>query len=226
MKLELKNITLGYKGNAPLCSDITRSVCSGNAVALVGRNGVGKSTLLRSIAGIVAPMGGEILVDGLSIQKISHADRARKVSFVSTEIITTAYMTVEQLVALGRTPYCGWAGKLQESDRNIVLRSMRSVNVEQFAKRTIDTLSDGQRQRVMVARALAQDTACIVLDEPTAFLDWENREMVISLLCDLAAQMDKIIIFSTHELSLARQFTCQVWMLTPEGLILENNEQR
>ncbi|MEG2865275.1 MAG: ABC transporter ATP-binding protein, partial [Mucinivorans sp.] len=158
MYLELKNIVLGYKGSLPLSSIASCGVGSGLSVALIGRNGVGKSTLLRSMAGIVAPRGGEILLDGVSIQRLTPAERAEKVSFVSTEIIQTAYMSVAQIVALGRAPYCGWAGRLTASDRAIVERAMDSVDVAQFATRTIDTLSDGQRQRVMVARALAQDT--------------------------------------------------------------------
>ncbi|MEF9950309.1 MAG: ABC transporter ATP-binding protein, partial [Mucinivorans sp.] len=199
MKLELKNITLGYKGSPPLCSIAGASVVSGHSVALVGRNGVGKSTLLRSLAGIAAPRGGEILLDGVSMMRLTPIERSRIVSFVSTEITQTAYMNVAQIVALGRAPYCGWAGRLTAADRQIVSRAMESVCVTQFADRTIDTLSDGQRQRVMVARALAQDTSIVVLDEPTAFLDWENRELVIKLLADLAVQTNKIIIFSTHE---------------------------
>lgn len=221
MQLELKNIVLGYKGNEPLCCSINQSVSSGRSVALVGRNGAGKSTLLRSVAGIVMPRQGEILINERAINRLSYAERALLVSFVSTEIITTAYMSVAQIVALGRMPYSGWAGQLRDEDRQIVEQSMRSVDVLQFAERTIDTLSDGQRQRVMVARALAQDTPVVVLDEPTAFLDWENREMVIKLLADLAIKMDKIIIFSTHELDLARQYAGSVWQLSPSGIELQ-----
>lgn len=221
MELELRDIVLGYKGNEPLCSAINRSVCSGCSVALVGRNGAGKSTLLRSVAGIVTPRGGEVVINGCAINRLGYAERARLVSFVSTEIITTAYMSVAQIVALGRMPYSGWAGQLREADRQIVEHSMRSVDVLQFAERTIDTLSDGQRQRVMVARALAQDTPVVVLDEPTAFLDWENREMVIKLLSNLAIETDKIIIFSTHELDLAKQYAGQVWQLSPIGIELQ-----
>ncbi|MEG3047510.1 MAG: ABC transporter ATP-binding protein [Mucinivorans sp.] len=216
--MELKNIVLGYKGSLPLSSIASCGVGSGLSVALIGRNGVGKSTLLRSMAGIVAPRGGEILLDGVSIQRLTPAERAEKVSFVSTEIIQTAYMSVAQIVALGRAPYCGWAGRLTASDRAIVERAMDSVDVAQFATRTIDTLSDGQRQRVMVARALAQDTPVMVLDEPTAFLDWENREMVIRLLCELASSTGKIIIFSTHERDLALSSASHVWQLSPEGI--------
>lgn len=218
MKLELKDIVLGYKGGEPLCGDLNVETSSGSSVAIVGRNGVGKSTLLRSVAGIVAPRAGKIVVDGHNILSINHTQRARLVSFVSTEIISTAYTSVEQIVALGRSPYSGWAGRLSDEDRRVVEWAMQRVDVTQFAERTVDTLSDGQRQRVMVARALAQDTPVVVLDEPTAFLDWENREMVITLLSDLAAQTNKIIIFSTHERDLAMSHATHVWQLTPQGI--------
>lgn len=218
MKLELKDIVLGYKGGEPLCSVLNVETSSGSSVAIVGRNGVGKSTLLRSVAGIVAPRAGRIVVDGHNILAISHSQRAKLVSFVSTEIISTAYTSVEQIVALGRSPYSGWAGRLSERDRQVVEWAMQRVDVTQFAARTVDTLSDGQRQRVMVARALAQDTPVVVLDEPTAFLDWENREMVITLLSDLAVQTGKIIIFSTHERDLALRHATHVWQLTPQGI--------
>lgn len=221
MQLELRNITLGYRGSEPLCSGLSGSASSGESVALIGRNGAGKSTLLRSVAGIVAPRVGDILVDGVNILTISPTERSRLVSFVSTEIVSAAYITVEQVVSLGRAPYSGWAGRLCDDDRMVVRHAMQSVDVEQFEGRTIDTLSDGQRQRVMIARALAQDTPCVVLDEPTAFLDWENREMVIRLLVDLAKDMNKIIVFSTHELSLAREYASSVWHLSREGLSVE-----
>ena len=219
MQLELVDITLGYRGDRPLAVGLNGAVAQGESVALVGRNGVGKSTLLRSVAGLVPLAGGEVRVDGRSVFAMSHAERARTVSFVSTENVSAAYLNVEQVVAMGRAPYSGWAGRLTDEDRRKVVEALEAVDAARFVGRSIDRLSDGQRQRVMVARALAQDTPVVVLDEPTAFLDWDNRRLMIELLGRLAA--DKIILYSTHELDLAHTYASRVWSLTPEnGLTL------
>lgn len=218
MEFSIDNITIGYRGVEPLAQGISIKAVGGQAVALIGSNGIGKSTLLRSMAGIVAPIDGRISLDGKNLLKLSAYERSETVSFVSTEIISTAYLTVEQVVALGRAPYSGWAFKLSAADRQAIADAMAMVGVTQLALRYLDTLSDGQRQRVMVARAIAQDTPLVLLDEPTAFLDPENRELIISLLCQLAHKTGKIVIFSTHEVELARQYCDTIWQMTPMGI--------
>lgn len=215
MELDITNISVGYKGSDPLCEGVNLTVSAGQAVALIGSNGVGKSTLLRSLAGIVAPQEGRVVLGGRDILKLKPYERSRAVSFVSTEVITIAYLTVQQVVALGRAPYSGWAFKLSEQDRAAIDRAMELTGTTIFGERCLDTLSDGQRQRVMVARAVAQDTPLVLLDEPTAFLDPENRELIIRLLCDLARQMNKIVIFSTHEVELAQRYVHTVWRMDP-----------
>lgn len=218
MELSVENMTIGYRGGEPLCPAIDLRAESGEAIALVGSNGVGKSTLLRSIAGVVAPRSGDVLLDGQSLLAMKAHERARSVAFVSTEMITTAYLTVNQIVSLGRAPYSDWALNLSSADKAAIGRAMELTDVVQLGERFIDTLSDGQRQRVMVARALAQDTPLIVLDEPTAFLDPENREMIIRLLCDLARDMNKIVLFSTHEVDLATKYGHCLWRMTTRGI--------
>ncbi len=213
MKLEINNLSIGYKGHPPLCSDINFSVESGTSVALIGDNGSGKSTLLRTIASLHPHLGGDILLNGEDISRMNLSHRSTCLSFVSTEPIMGGYTTVEQVVSLGRVPYSGWAGRLSDADRSIVESAMIETNTLEFADRSINTLSDGQRQRVMIARALCQSTPVLVLDEPTAFLDPKNRSGVIDLLNRLAVEQGKIVIYSTHEVDLARISGSVLWHL-------------
>ncbi|MFI3298423.1 MAG: ABC transporter ATP-binding protein [Rikenellaceae bacterium] len=213
MELKINNLTIGYRANAPLHCNINYSAQSGEAIALIGSNGTGKSTLLRTIASLLKPLSGEVLLDGQRIHTIHPARRAKLLSYVSTEPIGGAYTTVRQVVELGRIPYSTWAGKLSMEDRAIVEDALRRTDTEEFAERRIDTLSDGQRQRVLIARALAQSTPLIVLDEPTAFLDPENRLKVIKLLGELSSVGNKIVIYSTHEVEIARECSSAIWQL-------------
>ncbi len=221
MELKLNNVTIGYKGGEALCSDINVSAKSGEAIALIGSNGAGKSTLLRSIASLVKLRSGLVTLDGEEIGKMAVEKRAQMISMVTTENIGIAYTTAKQIIALGRVPYSGWAGKLSVEDQNIVEQAMERTNTTAFANRTIDTLSDGQRQRVMLARALAQTTPLLLLDEPTAFLDPENREMIIRLLWELASEMNKIVIYSTHEVELAKRATTRCWEMKNRALSVD-----
>lgn len=213
MELNIKDLTIGYKANLPLHCNINYSAKSGEAIALIGSNGTGKSTLLRTIATLIKPLSGELLLDDKRLHSISPAKRARLLSYVSTEPIGSAYTTVRQVVELGRIPYSTWAGRLSQDDIAIVEQALERTDTMSLAHRTIDTLSDGQRQRVYIARALAQSTPLIVLDEPTAFLDPENRQKVIELLSVLANEGNKIVIYSTHEVELAREYSSAIWQL-------------
>lgn len=222
MELNLNNVTIGYHREDPLCCNITVRAISGESVAIIGGNGAGKSTLLRSMASLIKYPTGSITIDGELISTMRPEERARKIAYVSTEIISTAYVTVRQIVEMGRVPYSGWAGKLSSDDGVIVDQALAHTHCAELAKRTIDTLSDGQRQRVMIARALAQSTPVLLLDEPTAFLDPENREMIIRLLTNLASSMNKIVIYSTHEVDLARVHSTHIWKMINSQLIIDN----
>ncbi len=213
MVLKLSKLEIGYKGGDVLCRDINAEACGGEAVALIGSNGQGKSTLLRTMALLIKSKGGEVLLDGKSLESMPMSQRAKILSFVSTQRVDIAYTTVRQIVELGRVPYSSWAGKLSGRDDEIVENAMRETDTLQLAARTIDTLSDGQRQRVMIARALAQATPLIFLDEPTAFLDPKNRVKVIEMLGELARKTNKIIVYSTHEVDLCCSRASQIWQL-------------
>ncbi len=200
--IELSSLTLGYGGRV-LLEDVSARFEAGNLTALVGRNGAGKSTLLRAIAGLGESMSGKVLIDGVDRAELSPRELAERVAFVTTERVRIANLSCRDVVSLGRAPYTNWIGRMQSEDEEVVMRSLALVGMEEYAERTMDKMSDGECQRVMIARALAQTTPVILLDEPTSFLDMPNRYELCSLLVELAHKERKSILFSTHELDIA-----------------------
>ena len=213
--IELRGLTLGY-GDRILFENGELGFGWGEFTALVGRNGTGKSTLLRTIAGLTRPLAGEIVVDGRRLTDMTAREIASQISFVSTEEVRITNLRVADVVGLGRAPYTNWIGSLGREDRDKVRESLELVGMEGFARKAMDTLSDGERQRVMIARALAQDTPIILLDEPTAYLDLPNRYEICLLLRELAHRQGKSIIFSTHDLSIALEL-CDTLALIEGG---------
>ncbi|MFI3293449.1 MAG: ABC transporter ATP-binding protein [Rikenellaceae bacterium] len=200
--IKFKNIEIGYPKRT-LIKSANIEIGRGELVALIGRNGAGKSTLLRAIGALQSPVSGDIYIGGESIATLTSLERARAVSFVTTERVRIANLKCQDVVALGRAPYTNWLGRMQSSDKEVVMGSLCAVGMESFAMRSIDGLSDGELQRVMIARALAQQTPVVLLDEPTAFLDMPSRYELMKLLRELCENEGKSIIFSTHELDLA-----------------------
>ena len=187
--------------------------------ALLGRNGTGKSTLLRAIASLGEVQGGAIEIGGRELSELSNADLARMVAFVNTERVSVEAMTAYDLVAVGRSPYTDWSGRLRSSDHEAIERSIRIAGVEHLADRYVDTLSDGECQRVMIAKALAQDTPAILLDEPTSYLDMPNRYELCTLLGRLAHDEGKCVLFSTHELDIALTLSDNIALVDPPQLL-------
>ena len=214
----LSNISLAFGERTLIEGATTRFEC-GEMVALLGRNGTGKSTLLRAMAKLGDIAEGEILVDGKSIADIDIRTFARLVAFVNTERIDIDSMRAYDLVAIGRSPYTDWMGRLTKEDRAIIERAMQITGVDKLAERMVETLSDGECQRVMIARALAQDTPVILLDEPTAFLDLPNRYELCTLLSRLAHDEGKLIIFSTHELDIALSLSDSIALVDTPRLV-------
>lgn len=200
--ITLRNITLAY-GDRTLVENGSAEFAAGELTALVGRNGAGKSTLLRAVTAIEPPKSGEVLLDGTNAAAMPPETIARTISFVGTERVRIANLRCEDIVAIGRAPYTNWIGRMQAADRRIVADALQAVDMEAFAARSIDTLSDGECQRIMIARALAQQTPTIVLDEPSAFLDIPTRFEICRLLQRLAHDEGKCILFSTHDLDAA-----------------------
>lgn len=215
--ITLRNFSMGF-GSRVLLDNVNQTFYKGQLTALIGRNGAGKSTLLRAMAGLNNRYSGEVVVDGHDIRTLSAPQKARLIAMVSTDKARVPRLRCEDIVAMGRAPYTNWIGRMQEIDREIVMKSLRSTGMESYAGRTMDTMSDGECQRIMIARALAQDTEILLLDEPTSFLDLPNRYELVTLLRDLAHNQQKCIIFSTHELEVA-MYLCDNIALVDNGAL-------
>ena len=224
MSISLRHITLAY-GRRTLLEEVSAEFAPQSLTALIGRNGTGKSTLLRAVAGLNPAAKGEVRLCGRTLAELTPTQRAATISFVTTERVRIANLACEDVVALGRAPYTDWIGRLREEDRQIVHRALEQVGMGAFARKTMDRMSDGECQRVMIARALAQDTPVILLDEPTAFLDLPNRYELAVLLRRLAHEERKCILFSTHDLDIALSLCDAVALIdTPQLHLLPADE--
>lgn len=197
-------LTVGYRGHR-VVEDISLSLPCGRLVCLLGPNGAGKSTLLRTLCGFQPPIAGTVTISGSDITTMSAAEVARLVSVVLTDRPLTPSLTAAEMVGMGRAPYTGFWGRLSDDDRRLISEAMQTVGIAPLATRRMGQLSDGERQKVMIAKALAQHTPVIVLDEPTAFLDYPSKVAVMKTLARLAHDEGKTILMSTHDLELAAQ---------------------
>lgn len=221
INIELKQLSVGYKHSGEpsveVLKDVNLTAAPGEMVALIGSNGIGKSTLLRTLAGFQPWFEGDVKFKGKSLNSFNPKETAQIVSFVSTEIIRVPNLSVFDLVAYGRFPYTNWIGMLSNDDKFIVADSIRKVGLNGFENRSVLHISDGERQRAMIARALAQDTPVIILDEPTAYLDVSNKYEIFHLLQMLAFDKKKTIVLSTHDLNIALREVDKLWLISPEG---------
>lgn len=220
--LEISKLEIGYpkrKGKpVKIAGPIDISIGQGELICLLGPNGVGKTTLLRTVAGIQAPLNGMISILQQKLSTLDKKKLARLLSVVLTEQIGYGNLTSFELISLGRIPYTGWFGNLDRDDKDKISWAIESTGIQHLADKSIHELSDGERQKVMIARALAQDTPVILLDEPTAHLDLPNRIDIVRLLRKLARETGKAIIMSTHELDLALQAADKIWLMTMENI--------
>ncbi len=221
INIGLKNLSVGYRqpGDKPLevLRNLNFTAAPGEMVALIGSNGIGKSTLLRTIAAFQPALAGEITIGGMNLNALTPPKVARIMSFVSTEIIRATNLTVFDMVAYGRFPYTNWFGTLSGEDKFIVQDAIHKVGIEELAQRSVMHISDGERQRTMIARALAQDTPVIILDEPTAYLDVSNKYEIFHLLQVLANERKKTIVLSTHDLNIALREVDKLWIVAESG---------
>lgn len=230
--IELQNLSIGYitkKERKVVAEGITANIHSGELTCLLGANGIGKSTLLRTLSAFQPKLAGEVFVQGKEIASYTEKQLSTLLSVVLTEKCDVKNMSARELIGLGRSPYTGFWGTLNEDDKQMVDKAISLVKIENLANRMVDTLSDGERQKVMIAKALAQDTPIIFLDEPTAFLDFPSKVEIMQLLHRLSRKTNKTIFLSTHDLELALQIADKIWLIdkqssvtigTPEDLSL------
>jgi iron complex transport system ATP-binding protein len=214
--IEISELAIGYKTKKRVKrvnENLSSVIYRGELTCLLGANGVGKSTLLRTLSGFQSQLAGEIFIDGKAISAYSKKEIARIIGIVLTEKVDVRDMSVIELIGLGRSPYTGFWGKLDKTDKAIIKNSLALIKIEELAHRPLQTLSDGERQKVMIAKVLAQETPVIYLDEPTAFLDFPSKVEIMRLLHRLTRQAGKTIFFSTHDLELALQIADTLWLM-------------
>ncbi|MGG8497074.1 ABC transporter ATP-binding protein [Tenacibaculum sp. TC6] len=219
--LETSNLSIGYqtkRHQTVIASNIDLQISKGKFIALLGKNGIGKSTLLRTLSKVQEPLSGTVKINHKNINEYSHQELATSLSLVLTERLPQSQLTVFELVALGRQPYTNWIDKLTPDHLKKILWALEQTEIAHLKDKRFYELSDGQLQRVLIARALAQDTEIIILDEPTAHLDIHHTFKVFSLLNKLVETTQKTIIISTHEVNLAIQLAHELILLTEEKI--------
>ncbi|ALM07363.1 ABC transporter ATP-binding protein [Sediminicola sp. YIK13] len=217
--ISTKDLTIGYlnkKERISIAKDVNFSLEQGELAAIVGINGIGKSTLLRTIGRVQPKLSGEILLDGKELESYDPLALASKISVVLTEPIASKNLTVLELISLGRQPYTNWIGTLTSLDKEKIVRAINMVQIEDLQHKKCYELSDGQLQKVMIARALAQDTNIMLLDEPTSHLDLYHKVHILKLLREIAHETKKTILFTTHEIEIAIQLCDKMLIMQKE----------
>lgn len=220
--LSTTNLSIGYstkKEKTCIAQNLNLELQTGKLIALIGANGIGKSTLLRTLTGIQKPLSGTVVLNGKEIQNYTPIEFAQNLSLVLTEKLPPSNLTVFELVALGRQPYTNWIGTLSAADLEKINQAIQLTQIEHLANKKHYEISDGQLQKVLIARALAQDTPLIILDEPTTHLDLLHKVSLFKLLKKLASETQKCILLSTHDLDLAIQLSDEIIVMTEENVI-------
>lgn len=214
--ITLQNLSIGYRSKHQLrvvASCLNASLLSGQLTCLLGANGIGKSTLIRTLAGFQPSLDGDILIQGKPLSSYSPRQLAKEIGVVLTTKSDTPMLSVREIIGIGRSPYTGFLGRLSAADEKIVSDAIHQVGIETLADRSLIELSDGERQKVMIAKALAQQTSIIILDEPTAFLDFPSKIEILQTLRRLAHDNQVAILLSTHDVELALQLSDCIWLM-------------
>jgi iron complex transport system ATP-binding protein len=236
--LATEELAVGYRSGGKLrrrvVEGINVSLAAGELVCLLGPNGAGKSTLLRTLAGLHPPLEGRVLLHGEDLHRLGRR-RARLIGVVLTEPVQVGMMSVYALVSLGRYPHTDWLGRLGGEDHRVIRWALSTASAVTLMARHVNELSDGERQKVMIARALAQEPELMILDEPTAFLDLPRRIEIVAILRRLARETGRAVLMATHNLDLAMRSADRIWLLplggpahagAPEDLVLDGSLER
>lgn len=226
--LKTSNLAIGYsskKAQTIIASDLNIELKKGTFVCLLGKNGIGKSTLLRTLSKVQPKLSGDIFINDKNLEAYNSNDLSKTMSLVLTERLPESNLTVFELIALGRQPYTNWVGSLTENDINKIIEAIQLTNIEHLARKKYYELSDGQLQKVLISRALAQNTDIIILDEPTAHLDVQHKMETFQLLQKLSGDLGKTIIVSSHEIHLALQSANELWLMPDNDFIIGNPQE-
>jgi len=221
--LATQHLNIGYhnkRGNFVVQKDLNLNLKSGTLTCILGNNGIGKSTLLRTLAGMQPALAGTVHIHNKNSKDYSPNDLSKYISLVLTEVLPPSNLSVYELVALGRQPYTNWLGTLTTKDKEIVEKSLQQTQVSEISLKKLYELSDGQKQRVMIARALAQNTDIIILDEPTVHLDIHHKIAVLKLLKNICKNLNKSILMATHEVNFALQLADELWLMYPNKCVI------
>lgn len=219
--LKASSLSVGYEKGLTLIDDINFHLAGGQMALLLGLNGIGKSTMLRTLCGLMPPLAGSILYNNSSIFEMTYEARARVISGVFANREIDPYLRVRELVALGRYPSTNWLGRLNEKDEQLVEESLEKLGLLDLAHKELNRLSDGERQKAFIAKSLAQNTPIIILDEPTAFLDYKNKATLFQTLAVLSAEAGKILLISTHDIGTALPFCRKLLLITEKKEFVE-----
>lgn len=220
MQLQVDKLNVGY-GNKVVFPNIGFAADEGDMIALLGINGIGKSTLLRTLLGLQKPVSGNITIAGKELSHLSAAEKAKLVSIVLTERLYIDNITAKDFIALGRAPYTTWLGQLSDKDEGIVRQVISVMNLQKLQAKFFNEMSDGERQKTLIARALCQQTPLLILDEPTAFLDFRNKRDILGTLKDISIGLKKTVIFSTHDVEAALEYCNKCWIMTEQQTFRE-----
>ncbi len=221
--LTTHSLSIGYSKQKPLISDLNLNLRSGALTILTGENGTGKSSLLKTITKIIKPLDGKIFVNGIDLSQISAAQMAEKAAVVLTDRLSSENFTALEVISFGRSPYTGFFGRLTQKDYSIIKGVAEDLKIEQLLNLNFYELSDGQKQKVLIAKALAQQTEIIILDEPTAFLDFKAKDEIFALLKKIAAEKDIAVLASTHDIYQAAKYGNEFWIMDNYSLRVETN---
>jgi len=227
--LATDNLAIGYSGKGGvhkfLQKDLNEKLIEGEFICLLGPNGCGKSTLIRTLAGIQSPVSGKIFFEGKEIQELSNEERSNLLSVVLTDNSAVGNITVSEIVALGRYNYTNWMGTLSSHDKQKINESLENVSLGEFKSRKFSTLSDGEKQRAFIAKGLASDAPVMLLDEPTAHLDISNKVSIMTLLRQLTRISHRSVLVASHELDLALKLADEIWLMLPDQTIYKGTPE-